>query len=211
MKKLEGMLLYCALQDPVPCFEKTKGKEWKVSVVVDEDTADEFAEIYKKQAAKKVKRSEFKDTYNVEPPEGSSKNLYVITLRRNTQYKKNGEMVNLPDQYRPRLKQRNEEGELEDITDSVLVANGSYGQVTIDHYETEQYGASARLKNVLVTELIEYVRTQKDDDDEFDDAPVTKRKGSVNEDAKAEKPKAKPKTKKQQDDDDDADPFKDEE
>ena len=46
MKKLTGMLLYVQLDQAVPCYDKTKGKEWKASIVVDEDTADAFAEIF---------------------------------------------------------------------------------------------------------------------------------------------------------------------
>jgi hypothetical protein len=100
MKKLTGMLVYVQLDKSVPCYEKEKGKEWKAGVVVDEDTADAFAEIFNKQPARKVKRTEFESIYKVAPPEGTEKNLYVITLKKNDKLA-NGEPV--PDKYRPRV------------------------------------------------------------------------------------------------------------
>ena len=83
MKKLTGMLVFVCLDKAVSCFDKEKGKEFKAGVVVDEDTADAFADIFAKQPAKKVKRSEFESIYKCEPPEGTEKNLYVITLKKN--------------------------------------------------------------------------------------------------------------------------------
>lgn len=153
MKTLEGMIVYCMLDKPTSCYDKEKGSEWKCGVVVDEDTADSFAEIYNKQPARKVKRSEFKDAYKCDPPEGSEKNLYVITLKKNTKLA-NGEPV--PDKYRPRVFEQ-VGNKLVDITESKLPANGSYGALSIDHYENS-FGASARLKNVKITSLIEFVK-----------------------------------------------------
>ena len=167
MKTLEGMLVYCMLHQATPCYDKEKGTEWKCGVVVDEDTADAFAEIYSKQPARKVKRSEFKEVYKCDPPEGSEKNLYVITLKKNT-HLANGEDV--PAKYRPRVFE--EVGKtLVDITETKLPANGSYGVISIDHYENS-YGNSARLKNVKVTSLIEFTKAENsyNPGDEFSSA-----------------------------------------
>lgn len=153
MKTLQGMLVYVMLNQPTTCYDKEKGTEYKAGVVVDEDTADAFAEIYSKQPARKVKRTEFKEVYKCDPPEGSEKNLYVITLKKNT-HLANGELV--PSKYRPRVFEQSG-NTLVDITETKLPANGSYGAISIDHYENS-YGASARLKNVKVTSLIEFER-----------------------------------------------------
>ena len=167
MKTLEGMLVYCMLHQATPCYDKEKGTEWKCGVVVDEDTADAFAEIYAKQPARKVKRTEFKEIYKCAPPEGNEKNLYVITLKKNT-HLANKEPV--PDKYKPRVFEQVGKT-LVDITETKLPANGSYGAISIDHYENS-FGASARLKNVKVTSLIEFERNEStyEPGSEFDTA-----------------------------------------
>lgn len=211
MKKLTGMLLYVQLDQAVPCYDKTKGKEWKASIVVDEDTADAFAEIFPKQAAKKVKRSEFEGIYNVAPPEGSEKNLYVITLKRNEKLA-NGEPV--PEKYRPRVfvDVQTDEGRIrKDITSTILVGNGSYGTISIDRWDNE-YGSSARLQNILVKDLIEYERKSGgyEAGSEFDDDDADDGEGNnVKVPAKAKQAAAKPVTKKKEESKDEFDdsPF----
>ena len=169
--KLTGMLLYTSIQEPQDCFDKAKGREWKVSVVVDEDTADAFEAQFPKQAAKKIKRAEFEKKFGVQPPEGDDKNLFIITLRRNTMIndKENkGQKKPVPPQYRPKLFQR-QGATLVDITNDFLVANGSMGQVSFDVMDNSEYGPSARLKNVLVTTLIPYEKGSSDPGSEFDE------------------------------------------
>lgn len=194
MKKLSGMLVFVCLDKAVPCFDKEKGKEFKAGVVVDEDTADAFAEIFAKQPAKKVKRAEFESIYKVAPPEGTEKNLYVITLKKNEKLA-NGE--DIPDKYRPRVFLQ-EGNTRKDITFSTLVGNGSYGTISIDRYDND-YGSSARLQNILVTDLIEYERKGSDyesgsefDDDNADDGEGNNVKVPAKAKAKPEV-KAKPK------------------
>lgn len=182
MKKLSGMLVFVCLDKAVPCFDKEKGKEFKAGVVVDEDTADAFAEIFAKQPAKKVKRSEFESIYKVEPPEGTEKNLYVITLKKNEKLA-NGE--DIPDKYRPRVFLQ-EGNTRKDITFSTLVGNGSYGTISIDRYDND-YGSAARLQNILVTDLVEYERKGSDYQagDEFNDTADDGEGNSVKVPAKA--------------------------
>ena len=202
MKTLEGMLVYVMLHQATPCYDKEKGTEWKAGVVVDEDTADAFAEIYAKQPARKVKRTEFKDVYKCDPPEGSEKNLYVITLKKNT-HLANKEPV--PDKYKPRVFEQ-VKGTLVDITETKLPANGSYGAISIDHYENS-FGASARLKNVKVTSLIEFERSEStyQPGAEFDSADDGNG-GTVVVPAKAKTP-AKPAKKVVEETDSSEDPF----
>jgi hypothetical protein len=158
IKKLTGTLLFVQVQSPVDCFEKAKGKEWKASIAVDEDTADAWNEDYPKQSATVVKTSEFEAKYKVAPPIPDAKKQYVITLRKNTKLG-NGEDV--PDIYQPKVQIRdaNEETGYKDVTAEVLVANGSKGSMSIDLWEMSK-GNVARLKNILVTELIEYEKKE---------------------------------------------------
>lgn len=152
MKSLVGTLVYVMLDKPRNCFEESKGQEFKSGIVItDEDVVDEFNELYPKQSAKKVKAVDFEGIYKCPVPEDAGKNVWVITLRKNTKLANGND---LPEKYRPRVFQR-KGGVLVDITATSLPSNGSKGEISIDHYEGKM-GNVARLKNVLVTELIEY-------------------------------------------------------
>lgn len=202
IKKLTGTLLFVQVQSPVDCYEKAKGKEWKASIAVDEDTADAWNEDYPKQAATVVKTSEFEAKYKVAPPIPDAKKQYVITLRKNTKLG-NGEDV--PDIYQPKVQIRDadEETGYKDVTAEVLVANGSKGSMSIDLWEMSK-GNVARLKNILVTELIEYEKKEgtggtyvpgsEFDDDEAPAKPAAK--------AKATKPTKAPVVKDEAEEDD---------
>lgn len=193
LTSLTGTIVYCMVDTPRPCFEKDKGEEWKCGIVVDEDTADAFNEIYPKQPAKKVKAVNFEETYNCELPEGSGKNVYVITLRKNSKLA-NGEPV--PDKYKPHVLEQtvSDKGVITrtDVTLTKLVANGSKGTISIDHWEND-YGNTARLKNILVTDFIEYERPEGNNyevGNEFDEPtePVKPTPKTVKETVKAVKP-----------------------
>lgn len=213
MKKLNGMLVYACLDKPVDCFDKDKGQEYKCGVVVDEDTADAFAAEFPKQAARKVKRSEFEGIYKCQPPEGSEKNLYVITLKKNSQItdKSTGDKIPLPAKYKPRLLQK-QGSTLVDLTGTEKAGNGSYGTVSYEAGET-RYGLVARLKNVLVKELVPYEGGGGSDyevGDEFgDDDASDGNGGNVKVPAKAKTAVAKPKPtpKPQEDEDEENLPF----
>lgn len=151
--KLSGVLVYVQLDTPKPCFDAEKGTEWKASIVVSEDDADEWNDAYPKQKAKEVKTSEFESVYKVAAPFADQRKQYIITLRKNTKLA-NGNPV--PPQYTPKVFQQ--KGKiLADITNTTLVANGSEGQISVDHYDAKM-GPVARLKNVKVDTLIEYVK-----------------------------------------------------
>lgn len=212
INKLEGMLLFVKIRDPKDCYEKEKGQEWCASIVVDEDTADRWNEIYKKQPAKKVKRSEFEAQYKCEPPEGDEKNLYVITLKKNTQWKDSeGNMQPIDDKYRPRVYIR-QDGELKDVTKTMLPANGSEGVIAVYTRNTD-YGTIAQLQKVLVTKLVEYKTNEADDafadaeDTEFAGVKVAEDKPEAKQkEAPAKKPAAK-KAAKQEGEDFGESPF----
>jgi hypothetical protein len=209
ISKLTGTLVFACLQDPVACYDKEKGKEWKVGIVVDEDTADEWEKIYKKQPATAVKTVDFEGLYKCSAPFPDEKKQYVITLKKNTKLS-NGEDV--PDKYKPKVLVQTSEGR-EDVTETTLVGNGSIGQVSVDHFESS-YGSVARLKNVLVTELVEYTKSEGksySSGDEFDDEqpvepPKSARTASKPEVKGTAKVAAKTASKKVVEDDEDS-PF----
>lgn len=187
--KLEGILVYVQLAEPVACYEAVKGTEWKASIVVDEDTADAWDEIAGKQGATAVKTSDFETKYKIEAPFPEQKKQFIITLKQNT---KTAAGEDFPEKYRPRVYQK-QGATLVDITKQYLVANGSKGVISFKELDT-QYGKTYRLQNILVTELIEYVQTEGDytPGSEFDSSsespsatPVTKPATAPKKTAKA--------------------------
>ncbi len=84
MNKLQGTIVYCQIQKPVACYDEDKGTEVKVSIVVDEDQADEFNELFAKQPAKVVKTSDFEKFYKIPAPNPDAKKQFIVTLRKNT-------------------------------------------------------------------------------------------------------------------------------
>lgn len=162
--KVEGMLLYTCIQKPVKAYQKPgtdpKPDEWKVSIVLtNEDYVDELEEwatkIDCKLSLKKVKTTAFEETYKVSPPEGAGKNVWVWTLRKSTELGKTGNPV--PPKFRPKVYQR-KGNTLVDVTNDVLVGNGSTGIVSTDLFVRNNGSVSIYLKNVLVTNLVEFVQ-----------------------------------------------------
>ena len=200
MNKLTGMLLYVCLNKPQKAYvkpgEPAKPDEWKASVAItDEDVIDAYEEFAKsidaKTSIKKVKTTEFEGIYKVAPPEDAGKNIWVVTLRKSTELGKTGKPV--PDLYKPKVFEK-VGSTLVDVTNSKLPANGSYGSISIDRFDRNNGTASLYLKNVLVTNMIEYVAQESDYNpgDEFSDEGDV----SATAPAKVEKPskpaKAKP-------------------
>lgn len=199
-EKISGMLVYVSVHEAKKALVKPgapkKPDEWKASVVItDEDYADDL-EAYAKEldtmiSLKKVKRADFENIYKVAPPEGDGKNVWVFTLRKSTELGKTGKPV--PELYQPKAYEKVGKT-LVDITHSKLIGNGSYGSISVDKFERQTGGASLFLKNILVTDLVEYVQTESnykagsEFEDEAEDGETTAEKP-----AKAAKPaKAKP-------------------
>ena len=164
--KIEGMLLYASIRDAVKAYQKPgtdpKPDEYKVSVVLtDEDYVDNLEDWAKKNdvklSLKKVKTTEFEGYYKVAPPEDAAKNVWVWTLRKSTELGKTGKPV--PDKYKPKVYQR-KGATLVDVTGTVLVGNGSIGVVSTDLFVRNNGSASIYLKNVLVKDLVEYIKEE---------------------------------------------------
>lgn len=202
--KIEGTLLYVSIQEASKAYQKPgtdpKPDEWKASVVLtDEDYVDDLESWATKNdiklSLKKVKAVEFEEKYKTTVPEGAGKNVWVLTLRKSTELGKTGKPV--PLQFKPKVYQR-KGNTLVDVTNSVLVGNGSKGIVSTDLFVRNNGSCSIYLKNVLVTDLIEYVKGESGSDyiegSEFGipvaDTPEPTPKPSANK--PAGKPKAPP-------------------
>lgn len=151
MATISGVLAYVKIQEPALKFQSDE-KEWVVDVIVDEDTADNWNEEFSKQPAKAIKTSEFEASYKIAPPFPNAKKQYVIKLKKSCTYKDGNP---LPEWAHPKVLMQDELGEFVNITQEQLVGNGSVGTVTYDFTENS-YGKFARLRNVLVEELVAY-------------------------------------------------------
>jgi hypothetical protein len=210
--KVEGTLVYVSVDQPVKAYVKPgaepKPDEWKAGVVItDEDFVDELEEYAKKLdtqlSLKKVKRTEFEEIYKCEVPEGEGKNVWVLTLRKSVKLGKTDKDV--PEKFRPRVFLETDVAN-QDITHTHLVGNGSKGILSIDRFDRTQGGSSLYLKNVLVTDLIEYV---KEESDYEPGAEFANRKKTTKAESTTEAPKkstAKKVVKKTEDTDEGA-PF----
>ncbi len=216
-EKIFGTLVYVQLQEPVKAYVKPgaapKPDEWKASIVLtDEDYVDaleDYArELDTQISLKKVKSVEFAEKYKTDLPEGAGKNVWILTLRKSTELGKTGKPV--PQQYQPKVYLK--EGKvLKDVTATTLVGNGSKGAISVDRFDRTAGGSSLYLKNVLVTDLVEYEAKSSDyrSGSEFEDSADDGNGGSVVVPAKAKTASA-PKGKKppvDSDDDSSSDPF----
>lgn len=174
--KIKGMLVYVQCDKPVKAFQKAgadpKPDEYKASVVVtDEDWVDEYeawlTEIDGKTSIKKVKKADFEGIYKVAPPEDAGKNVWVLTFRKSSEQGKTGKKI-LP-QHEPKIYER-VGNTLVDITHTKLVANGSTGVISLDTWQRTSGSTSIDLAKILVLDLIEYVREEREEktaDEEF--------------------------------------------
>lgn len=216
--KVKGTLVYVQVQQAVKAFQKPgtdpKPDEYKAGVVVtDEDFVDDFEDALKEVDAKvslaKVKSAEFEAKYKCELPEGAGKNVWVFTFRKSTELGKTGKP--LPDNFRPKVYEK-VGSVLVDVTNSKLPANGSKGIISLEVFERTNGSASLYLKNVLVTDMIEYIKKESDyvAGSEFEDevgAKVAKTdKTEVKSEAKPEK-KAKKAPPIDEDESDESLPF----
>jgi len=213
--KISGMLCYVQMNEPVKAYVKPgtppKPDEYKCSVVLtSEDFVDDL-ESYAKSldtmlSLKKVKSAEFESVYKVAPPEDAGKNVWVLTLRKSTQLGKTGRP--LPDIHKPKVFEKIKNTMVE-VTTTKAVANGSYGTVSIDRFDRSNGGSSLYLKNLLVTNMIEYVKQDSDYEagSEFgDDSASDGNGGSTKVPASAKTkvaPKAQSKVAPQNDESDD--------
>lgn len=159
---LTGTLVYVQVDKAKQCYEESKGFEWKASIVISEDDAENWDEIYPKQTAKQVKTSDFENLYKVPAPFADQRKQFIVTVRKNTKLG-NGNPV--PEKYQPKVFEKIG-AKITDVTKEKLPANGSVGQISVETFEGKM-GVFARLKNVLVTEMIEYKKDSGVEGSEF--------------------------------------------
>ena len=119
---------------------------------------------FKKNKAKFIKYDDFVEKFGEDNAIGKGKQ-YFIKLKKNESYEKDGVRIPIADKYRPRVLQE-VDGELEDITFTKLVGNGSKGVAQYEINENK-YGKFANLVAIKVEELDEYVSKGGDVTEKF--------------------------------------------
>lgn len=158
---IEGILVYAKVTEPVLKFQ-SEDKEFTISIVVDEDTYDAFGERFAKQSGKSVKTSEFEQIYKIAPPYPNEKKQYILALKKPAQYK-DGNMIDK--KFWPKVLVQKGSAAVP-LEQGIKIANGSRGKVSFEE-TSNTYGTFARLRNVLVTNLIEYKEAGGDGADDF--------------------------------------------
>lgn len=219
------MFLYTNIKNPRPIFNDRElpydqaRKEYSVEVVVSEEIADEWDEIFVKQPSKKYTNAKFREKYKMDEedalPFPDEKKQYTIKLTQKAQ-KNDGDPINsslIPRVFLVKEVKNGDkvENEATDITFSTNVGNGSKGSV-LTRANTNGFGAFAYLSKLRIKEddLIEYESSGSggisDEDKDFlgvgeielADAPerkatkATERTDDDTDDDDDDKPAAKP-------------------
>ena len=143
------------IQKPSLKFQSQVEKEFVVDVLVDKATAKAWNKESIKQKAKEIDNDEFKEKFGAEHAIEGQDEQFIIRLKKGATYKdkETGAIKDIPEQYRPRVFLADENNELEDVTFTTLVGNGSKGVVQFD-VNTNSFGTFAQLSAIKVENLV---------------------------------------------------------
>ena len=162
---IEGVgFYYTKIQNPSPKFNHEDGNEFVVDLHVDKATAKAWGKEFPKNKPKEMEYDEFVEKFGEGNAIGTDEQ-YFIKLKKNESYEKDGVRIPIADKYRPRVLQE-VNGELEDITFTKLVGNGSKGVAQYEINENK-YGKFANLVAIKVEELDEYISKGGDVTEKF--------------------------------------------
>lgn len=164
---ISGTILYAKVTEPSYKYQSETEQEFSIDIVVTEDEFDSFGERYPKQKGKAVKTSEFEEIYKIKPVYPSEKKQYILKLKKPATFKSktSGNLEVISDKYWPKILVQ-KGSKAVPLEEGVLIANGSEGKVSFEE-NTNSFGTFARLKNVLVTKLIEYKKEGADAASDF--------------------------------------------
>jgi hypothetical protein len=146
---------YTKIMNPVPAINK-ENSEVSVVIIMDEDTSDDWNEKNEGHLTKSLKNEAFTEKYKIEPPFPNQKKQYVVNVKK--MHSKGG--VELPEKFRPRVFQVID-GKNVDVTFIKEIGNGSRGKLSYSTY-SNSFGTHVQLDSILVEDLVEYVREDKD-------------------------------------------------
>lgn len=152
---IEGVgFYYTKIQKPTFKYQSQTDKEFVVDVHVDKATAKAWNKEFPKNKAKEMEYDDFVEKFGNENAIGDDEQFF-IKLKKPANYtnKDTGQLTDISDKYRPRVFLDDGEGNLEDITFTKLVGNGSKGVVQYEINENS-YGTFAKLAAIKVDELV---------------------------------------------------------
>ena len=143
------------IQKPSLKYQSQVEKEFVVDVLVDKATAKAFGKEFPKQKAKEIDNDDFNEKFGEEHAIEGQDEQFIIRLKKGATYKdkETGAIKDIPEQYRPRVFLADENDELEDVTFTTLVGNGSKGVVQFD-VNTNSFGTFAQLSAIKVENLV---------------------------------------------------------
>lgn len=143
------------IQKPSLKYQSQTEKEFVVDVLVDKATAKAWNKEFSKQKAKEIDNDEFNERYGAEHAIDGQDEQFIIKLKKSATYKdkETGQIKEIPDQYRPRVFLADENDELEDVTFTTLVGNGSTGVVQFE-VNTNSFGTFAQLSALKIENLV---------------------------------------------------------
>ena len=149
-------LFYGKIKTPSLKYQSQTEKEFAITAIVDKQTAKAFGKQFPKQKPKEIDNDEFNERYGEQYAIDGQDEQFLITLKKAATYKdkETDDIKDIPDAYRPRVFIDDGNGELEDITFTKLIGNGSKGTVQFEVMENS-YGTFAKLLAVKVDELVE--------------------------------------------------------
>lgn len=166
----DAVAFYCKVQKPSAVYEqrqmaKPTMTEYSVDLLVDEETADQWDEVFTKQPSKKMTAAKFKEKFKIEDeivlPDPKAKKFFLIKVKQAAQ-KKDG--TDIHPKMRPRVAQVID-GKPVDITFKELVGNGSKVDVLMRANQND-FGCFSYLQTVKVNELVSYSIDNSDEDEE---------------------------------------------
>ena len=143
------------IQKPSLKYQSQTEKEFVVDVLVDKATAKAWGKEFSKQKAKEIDNDDFIAKFGAEHAIEGQDEQFIIRLKKGATYKdkETGTIKEIPEQYRPRVFLADENDELEDITYTTLVGNGSKGVVQFE-VNTNSFGTFAQLSAIKVENLV---------------------------------------------------------
>lgn len=157
----DATFYYTCIRKPVAIYDDRKlpyaqaRKEYKTTVAVDEDTADQWDEIFGKQPSQKHSNQKFVENYKLddvsEVPYPDEKKQFTIKVTQKAQ-KKDGSAID-PRAIPKVFKREGKKGV--EIGKTTNVGNGSKGTLVV-RVMTNDYGSFAYLDTLAIDTLVEY-------------------------------------------------------
>ena len=207
---IEGVACYVKVHKPYPKYQ-SEDKEFTLDLVISKDQAKQWKKDFKKQPPKEFDNEDFKKIFKIDPPFEDQDEQFVIKVKTEAGYLDGKQKEK---KFWPRVLVLNSDGSAVDIEDGILVGNGSKVKVSYN-VRSNSYGTFAKLKNILVLDLVEFedgggaagsefglqVKGNSEFEDDVDDAPKSAKGTSAKSPAKS------PKKVVEQPEEDDSSPF----